>query len=537
MTPQFYQTVPPQPFLSGLQRLGGLRPEMFGSFNASLFTTATSGLTTYNGSTATTTNPYQNERIVRVQIVATGRSCGFSGSCGDLSATTGVIVYGLDAASDITAREILPNNQLGSPIPAGQGLCVGRRYRVSAVADRAQVFDWTTDLGSITSTGLTATLDLTQVTAANAPFQVQLTASARSTNQGCLSPAPATTAVFYFRDTPAPQNLRLDGNPQICSTPAARTIRVDPVAGATGYNWTVSGPGNINGSVVLPNGPNSISLNFTGPGTVQVQVSAQDNCSRLSPATTASFSAADPNAVPAPLPANLLQNYYSYPWSFDPRIKGKLIVSNPQSGIGYSFQVLDTELFNQKQPSSPGTTVSYYPSDPKTSGWGASYITLTQVTGGTLADIEILSPRVASVVVRVTAYNGCGANGATQTRDYFLTRPFYGYGLHRTAAGVNGDTTSVGGGGRVLASPAGEEAATPPVLYPNPAHDQLQIIAPSPATHYGYVVILNAQGTVVQEARSAEGVQLVSLQALPAGIYAVRLFDGQRFVTQHVAKD
>lgn len=198
VTPQFYQQVPPQPFMSGLAQLGGLRPETFGSFNTTLFTTATSGLTVYNGSTSTTTNPYQNERIVRVQIVAVGRSCGSFGSCGDLTTTTGIIVYGLDAASNITAREILPNNQLGNPIPDGQGLCVGRRYQISATSDHAFTFDWTTNLGSSNSAGVTATLDLTQVTAANAPFQVQLTASPRAANGGHGSGAGDSDAPCGF---------------------------------------------------------------------------------------------------------------------------------------------------------------------------------------------------------------------------------------------------------------------------------------------------------------------------------------------------
>lgn len=154
---------------------------------------------------------------------------------------------------------------------------------------------------------------------------------------------------------------------------------------------------------------------------------------------------------------------------------------------------------------------------------------------------------MASVVVRVTAYNGCGANGVTQSRDYPLTRPFYGLGLHLTAGGNENDEDSATGTGTDLArtatstAPAETKAAiaanAAPQLYPNPARDQLQIVAASPDTHYEYAVLLNAQGSVVQEARSPEGVQMLSLQALPPGIYAVRLFDGKQFVTQRITKE
>lgn len=280
---------------------------------------------------------------------------------------------------------------------------------------------------------------------------------------------------------------------------------------------------------------------------MQVQVTAQDDCNRLSPPATADFSTADPNAAPAPLAANMLQNYYGTLWNYSPRDIGLIPVSSPQNGIAYTFQVLDTELFNQKQPSSPGATVLYFPTDPKTAGWGSGYTILTQVRGGTSATIEILTPLVASVKVRVTAGNGCGNNGIIQTRDYVLTRPFHGSGMHITAdnpgeetalaTGTNSDPdgTNETAKSTALAKAAADGAA--PQLYPNPARDQLQIVAPSPATHYEYVAVLNVQGVVVREARSAEGVQAVSLKDLPTGIYAVRLFDGKTFVTRRIAKD
>ncbi len=56
---------------------------------------------------------------------------------------------------------------------------------------------------------------------------------------------------------------------------------------------------------------------------------------------------------------------------------------------------------------------------------------------------------------------------------------------------------------------------------------------------YEKVVVLNGQGLVVREAQATEagGVRVLSLQGLPAGLYAVRLFDGQRFVTKQVVKE
>lgn len=511
-----YNQVPTNPFGAGIGQTNLLALSFT---SATSFVGAQTGTPTpYNSTTATSTNPYAGEKIVRVVIKVVGGYCGLRGSCGTVSSETGVIVYGLLPPSSIAAREILSGGQLGATIPAGQGMCVGRRYQFSAYSAYATTFDWTTNVGTVTATGVTATLDLSQVTAANAPFNVQVGVTARSASVGCINTSSAAMGTFYFRDTNQPQNLRMDGNPQICSTPAVRTIRVDPVAG-TGvqYNWRiVSGSGNFNGRSSAQTNASNIDLTFTGPGTVALEVTAQTNCNRISVPLTSSFSSADPNAIPAPLSSGLLQNYYSYSWRFSPSIVGLIPIDNPQNGISYSFSAVSTELFNQKYPS-PGGTVSYYPSDPKATA-GPGYVRLGANNGSTATSIEILDARVASATIRVVAVNGCGASSQTQTRDYYLVRPFYGSGMQRTTPGTESGPVSA------------------PLLYPNPTSAHLQITAPVQSTHYEYVVVLNAQGTVVQELHTAGGVQELNLSALPAGIYAVRLFDGYKFVTKQVEK-
>lgn len=540
-SPPFYDVVPYIPFGPNGARYVNPRPVAFASFagpvvpspNYTPWTTGPSG-------TSSTNNPYTGERIIAVQVFAGGKRCGLLGLCGDVNAQSTYLLRGLIRPGVYGAQKILANGARGPLLRPGQALCVGKRYQLLAEEDRRttgsiKLFEWSSNTGTITRDGAYPNtydvLNLQQVTAANAPFQIDLSVFGRNPGQttaaNCFTNSSASTATFYLRTTPQPQNLRMDGNPQVCTTTAPRKLRVDLVAGATKYYWqVVSGPGRFD----LPETTgNSSDLTFTGTGTVAVEVTARTDCDRTSIPAARSFSTADPNAVPAALPANLLTGYDAYSWNYNPSMIGVLPVSNPQSGIAYSFQLLDTELFD-------AATGPYSRGMAATSA-GPGYAQLGSNNNGTSTTLTILSPRVASATVRVTAGNGCGTNGNTTSRDFYLLRPFHGSPLNRSATGGQAPAAYDEQPEQTASGAAARSYGTIPYLYPNPVSDRLLITPATPTTRYEYVVVLDAQGRTVQETRATEGVQELSLKKLAPGMYAVRLFDGKQFVTQRVVKE
>ncbi|MEJ7661999.1 MAG: T9SS type A sorting domain-containing protein [Hymenobacter sp.] len=77
------------------------------------------------------------------------------------------------------------------------------------------------------------------------------------------------------------------------------------------------------------------------------------------------------------------------------------------------------------------------------------------------------------------------------------------------------------------------------VLYPNPAGEVVHLAPAGAGSRYRWARVLDAQGNPVREARAAgnESLRDLSLAGLPAGLYAVRVFDGKRIVTHHLVKE
>jgi hypothetical protein len=406
--------------------------------------------------------------------------------------------------------------------------CRTRTYVLECADVRdATQFDWTTSVGTISGSGRRVTLDLSQ-----APNNLtDFTVSVRATNPSAPcgpDQSGAHVATFYIPTTDTPAAISIDGAALTCSGSNTRTLSVPPVAGATGYVWQITSTGGnavlgiVGSGLTYPNSTpptiNSVLVTFNGPGRVDVQVVAYSACGSTSMPVLASYVPAS-SATPSPLQAvNPFVDYNL--WKYGTAVR--LWLTNPQPGVSYTFgPVSNVRTFTTWPGAAPGSSTQPAPNSAITvvpGPNGAAYIDLT---------LNVAS--VAEFDLQVQSTGGCGGS-LSLTQTIHQVRPFHGYWRQAQpspAAPLPAADGSLSAATREM------------VLYPNPTTDIVNI-APAEAGHrYEWARVLDNFGNALREVRATgdESLQQLSLAGLPAGLYAVQLFDGEHVVTRHLVKE
>lgn len=410
--------------------------------------------------------------IVSARIEVTGYSCGnvlLLPLCGQVEKT--ITVY----------------YQPPTPDPVGVSgsgaRCRTQPYTVSVPGvPQATRYAWSATNGArITGAGSTATLDVSQVPPGT--NQTVVRAVAWNDNAPCRKnsdPSPPVT-VNLVAAAPAPQRLLLTGG--LCPSTDSKLLQVDPVVGATGYLWTLTGAGTQVNLLQTP-GP-TVSIPLTQPGQVTVTVQAVTACGGPGLPTTLTFTIGDTpqSAMPA-CPSSLSGGFLC-----DGRFR--LSVPAPAFGFSYVFQV------NSIQPST-------------------RRVVATNSNGPGFLDYEFPDGPPSSFEVEVAIF-GCNRFRGCQVYTVVPVQIF----CRGTQAGTLG------------ASQPNEAE-----LSPNPTTGEVNISSAS-GQLYSEVQVLSAQGQVLltRKATGNDGaVKQLNLRALPAGIYLLRLYDGRMWSSQRLVK-
>lgn len=469
-------------------------------------------------------NALAGQRIVAARLRYTGENCGTGGYCGFQGKSIDVY-YETPPPASVFAWTGTPDNSATvtdqHPLPCRTGTYV---LQCDNVRD-ATNYQWTTSAGTISGNGnFRVTLDLSQVPASTSTVTVAVQAANFSAPCNPRKPSIPRQAVFYIPTTPAPSAISIDGVALTCPGSNVRTLTVPPVTTDATYTWQVTA-GNarlLNPINFLPfSNPtppisNSVLIQFNGPGQVEVTAVANSACGSTSTPAYATYQATG-GVVPNPLAAlNPFNEAYSWQYNATVRIP----LSSPQPGVLYTFGPVSNARYFTVWP---GAT----PSTPTAPG-GNSLLTLVPgPNGAAYIDLTLNYASVASFDLQVQSTGSCGGAG-TLTQTIHETRPYHGSYLRAIPTEVSQLQTD---------NPDPAEQAM--ALYPNPVGDVLHIAPAGAGSRYQWVRVVDAQGTPLREARatSSERLTQLSLAGLPAGLYAVQLFDGKRIITRHLAKE
>lgn len=437
--------------------------------------------------------------ITSVRLECTGYSCGWSG--GQDNDGINIRYYGRRPE----------NISLGSvPLP----LCRTQSYTVSTNAVLgASGYNWTASNGAtIVGAGgnnTTATLTLNNVPANVTNISLRV-AALDYNNCGGTTGAPRfstnRTITVPIRQAPAqPANMQIDG---ACPSTTAKTLTVNTVSLPLGepantqiiYQWSINtGANSANSQLIGSNNPNIVSTNVpyvqittpnTGSVTVNVEAKASD-CGG---------------------PGLLLTRAFQI---------GNITPVCPTATFTYDYCGAGTALVLQGQP-------------------GLSYYITRQpynisVSGGTATVSNGISPTSTSFPASANFSKG------TFDIDFLVTSPCPPAG----SPGYVSCTLTVYVPKLPTfypCRPAGQAPQEEPEsvvhLYPNPA-TALVIVQPEVPTRYQWVKVMNLQGRVVlnQKAAADKSITSFDVRDLPAGLYEVQLFDGQKRTTQRLQKD
>lgn len=466
-------------------------------------------------------NALAGQRIVAARLSYRGGSCGTGGYCGIQEKIIDVY-YETPVPASVFAWTGTPNSSpiIGEqhPLPCRTGIYT---LQCDDVRDATQ-YDWTTTVGTITAVGRRATLDLSQVPATTAT----VTVGVRATNPSapCGQQSGTHQALFYIPTTPAPSDISIDGVALTCPGANVRTLSVPPVPAGATYTWQITA-GNallLNPLTQLPYPnptpptENSVLIQFNGPGQVDVTAVANSACGSTSTPAYASYLPTN-GGNPTPL-ASLNPFNDAYLWQYNATVR--IPLSGFQPGVQYRFgPVSNVRTFTRWPGANPSTP---------TQAASSSLVRVVSGPGGAAyIDLTLNDPSVAEFDLQVQLTGGCGSAGSL-TQTIHETRPFHGYYLK--ADPIEADQ---------LQAPAPSLAERTMVLYPNPAGDVVHIAPPEEGSAYQWVRVLDVQGMPLREVRitGRESLRALSLAGLPAGLYAVQLFDGKRIITRHLAKE
>lgn len=467
-----------------------------------------------------TPNTLAGQRIVAGRLSYRAFDCGFQGTCGYQEKLIN-IYYETPPPANVFAWTGTPDNSATvteqHPLPCRTGI-----YTLQCDDVRDATYDWTTTVGSITGTGRRATLDLSQVPANTTTVMV----SVRATNLSapCGQQSNPHQALFYLPATPAPSAISIDGVALSCPGSNVRTLTVPPVTADATYTWQVTAGNaillNPNSSLPFSNPTppvrNSVLIQFNGPGQVEVTAVANSACGTTSTPAYATYQATG-GVIPNPLAAlNPFNEAYS--WQYNTAVR--IPLSSPQPGVLYTFGPVSNARYFTVWP---GAT----PSTPTAPGDNSLITLVPGPNGAAYIDLTLNYVGVASFDLQVQSTGSCGGS-STLTQIIHETRPYHGSYLRAMPAEVSQLQTD---------NPDPAEQAM--ALYPNPVGDVLHIAPAGAGSRYQWVRVVDAQGTPLREARATGNERLtqLSLTGLPAGLYAVQLFDGKRIITRHLAKE
>ena len=473
---------------------------------------------------SSTRNALAGQRIVAARLGYAGGNCGTGGFCGFQSKRIDVY-YEAPAPARVLAWTGVPDNSVAvydrQTLPCRTGTYV---LQCDDVRD-ATTYQWTTSAGTISGNGNSrVTLDLSQVPPTTTAVQVAVrtaNANAPCTPQKLSIPRQAS---FTFPITGTPSAISIDGVALSCPGFNRRTLSVPPVAGASTYTWQVTAgdatlytPGGVPLANSAPTTDNVVQIQFNTPGDVAVNVVANSACGTTSYAANANYQPAGGN-TPQPLPSvNPFNDAYS--WKYNATVRIPLLA--PQPGVQYVFgPVSNVRIFTVWPGATPGTP---------TQAAGSSLVRVDSgPNGAPYIDLTLNYAAVAEFDLQVQISSTCGGTTNSITQVIHETRPYHGSYLNKAPVvllDVRPDDPGLI-----------EQAAG---IYPNPASEVVHLAPADAGSRYQWARVLDAQGNPVREARAAgnESLRDLSLAGLPAGLYAVQVFDGKRIVTHHLVKE
>ncbi|GAA3923371.1 T9SS type A sorting domain-containing protein [Hymenobacter algoricola] len=438
----------------------------------------------YNPLAPVLTNGNAGEVITGARIEVTGYSCGtWLALCGQVSKTINVYYYPSTPAT---------------PSVSGSGIrCRTQTYTVSVPdVPQATRYAWSATGGAtVSGTGSTATLNLS-TTGPNVS-NVEVRVVAYQDNAPCRKnsdvSAPANIALALAPAPAAPRNLQLQAD--LCPSLQSKPVTVEPVSGATNYRWTVTGAGakiGTNSTTETITNTNSTLAYLPQNGQVTLTSQAITACGGTGAAATQTFTVGS-TALPA-CPTSLLADYQC-----DGTDLFRVSVPNPAFGIQYNFSVRNIQ---------PGNVQVVVMSTTRNS---VSYL----FSGGvpTRFDVRLL-------------LNGCA--------DFDVCGPF--------TVTPNPVISCRGRARAATGADPGSADRLPPAtaqLSPNPTSGEVRI-ASTGSQQFVRAELTNARGTLVltRKATSKEaGIHSLDLRALPAGLYTLRLYDGQTWSSQRIIKE
>lgn len=178
----------------------------------------------------------------------------------------------------------------------------GNIYSISAVAG-ASSYTWTVPTGSLITSGQ----GTTSITVTFGTTNGIITVTA---NNSCGISGPATLTINLTAIPAAPATPSGNTSPTISTSD---TYTIAPIAGATGYKWSVS---TTNGSVTAGQGTTSATITFSGTsGTMSICVYDSNACGKSSPTCLSVTSTACSGAIS--LDGSVI-TYVNYPSTTDP---------------------------------------------------------------------------------------------------------------------------------------------------------------------------------------------------------------------------
>ncbi|MDO7875778.1 T9SS type A sorting domain-containing protein [Hymenobacter sp. ASUV-10] len=438
-------------------------------------------------------NAQAGELFTKLEIECTGYSCGF---------------WEVDEDDEIEIvyynRRVPTLSIAGNPTD----YCRNQTYTINwGAVTGATSYNVTASGGATVSniSGTSATLSLANVPTTT--FNVNVTVTPVTSNSPCGTTLSASRNISkpVQRAPGTPTSLQLSGS---CPSPAAKAITVDFSGAAPGmeYRFVISNVNNTAGAffsganngvsnwdaatsraIITPNaGDFTVSVQArlsecAGPGPALSKTFQTGNIAATCPTVTAVRTSAC-NASLATLLFDGVpgQSYY--------------ITQNPYNITPSGTSVT---LGSGSSPTSTGR--------PLTVG-NSNKVEFDM-------DLLITSPCPPAT--------GPGSSGYTTCTVHVYVQKFLG-----------GNCRGANSTGLSAAQPEAQ------LLYPNPASGQVQV-QPRGAERYQGIEVRNLQGKLLLERRtsSAEGITNFDVQALPTGLYEVRLFDGTAVVTQRLVRE
>lgn len=429
---------------------------------------------------STQTNATPGEVIVGLRIECTGYNCGFSG--GNDNDVNNVLYVGGRPSNLVV---------VGQP----PQLCRNTTYTLQwAAAFQASGYD--VDFGSSGIAPVSTTATSVQFTVPNTVLStgglsIPISVTARSCGAASRTSATSLLTLPVAQPVAVAQNMTLSNGLCPTTTGNFKVVEVDKGNPSGHYRWTVSSNAIVSGPIENSL-QNTLTISTPQPGAVTVSVQKRaslTDCGGYGAPVSKTFQIAYTNPL-LPTGATLTRC-----------TTGEYILAlqGAQPGLSYSYQsynVLPAGSITFASPANgPSATVARVP------------------------DANGVSPTQFGLIVSVVS--PCAAPGTAANQVWVNTTPL-------TFPSKSFPCSPV----------MGPRLAAPPTLYPNPTTGQVAI-AKEATTAYAWAKVMDAQGQLKQEQRATlpQGITSLDVSALPAGIYLVQLFDGQRLTTQRLVKE